>query len=224
MRVEKGGKQRHLGGVSGPALMVNNDTPGPDDHRHYQPSLWSPARKRLILFNYAALQSTGGGGEKWCWAQQREAEDGQGNVPRRSRWQGRRRWYIRTPLCGGRVRQGTTSLITIPRFVGGRKSHSFPELVVIVHESREGKGLINKPEQDAAAATRPAAASITPPYVTSREASGAAAAPGWEIFRVTQVDNAGLCGANTALSRLFARGSARCQVEGGSLSLRGSKL
>lgn len=142
-----------------------------------------------------------------------------GNVPRRRRRQGRRRCYIRTPLCCGCVRQGTVSLITIPRFVGGRKSHSFPELVVIVHESREGKGLINKPEQDAAAA-----ASITPPYVTSREASGAAAAPGWEIFRVTQGDNAGLCGANTALSRLFARGSARCQVEGGSLSLQGSKL
>lgn len=111
-----------------------------------------------------------------------------------------------------------------PTLCRREESHSFPELVVIVHESREGKGLINKPEQDAADATRPAAASITPPYVTSREASGAAAAPSWEIFRVTQVDNARLCGANTALSRLFARGSARCQVEGGSLSLRGSKL
>ena len=62
-RVEKGGKQRHLGGVSRPALMVNNDTPDPDDHRHYQPSVRSPARKRLILFNYAALQSRGSGGK-----------------------------------------------------------------------------------------------------------------------------------------------------------------
>lgn len=142
---------------------------------------------------------------------------------------GRLRCYMRAPLCCGPcevVRKGAASLIIMPRFVGGRKFHSFLELAAIVHESREGKGLINKPEQDAAAATRHAAASITPPYVTSRGASAAAAAaaPVWEIFRVTQVANAGLCGANTGLSRLFARGSATRQVEGGSLSLRGSKL